>query len=170
MSFESLKVSHVRYPFFIMITKFQKQLLRTEELDSDDALIAHQLLQKVQGDGGEKLLVHGYYLAPNVRRCDAHDVEKEAKPDRTCTFVCFPYFSYQNPPPVSSNSGVHTHSARGLVQMLYYLESTKARDLEQVVRKLRPTKGDEAIHVSQMWAIVLGSGRLSPCASANDSY
>ena len=54
---------------------------------------------------------------------------------------------------------------------LYYSESTKARDLEQVVRKLRPHKGDAMICVSQVWAIVLGSGKPSTLleifASAN---
>ncbi|KAH8802972.1 hypothetical protein F5884DRAFT_903578 [Xylogone sp. PMI_703] len=143
-----------------------KQLLLTAGLNSDDALIARQLLQKIQDEGGDKPFVHGHYLEPEVRRCDAHDVEDDTKPHRTCTFVCFPYFSLQNSPPLSSTKITHTHAARGLLQTLYYLESTKIRDLEQVVRKLRPPRGDETIYVSQMWAIVLGSDTLITYSAA----
>lgn len=121
-------------------------------------LIALQLLRKIQGVGGEGPSNHAYYQQPTVLRCDARDLGDGTKPDRTCTVVCFPYFSFQKAPSPSKKHDVRTHSARSLLQMLYYLDSTGARDMEQVIRKLRPTKGNEAIYESQLWAIVIGSG------------
>ena len=144
--------------------KYGKQhLVKRINLNSDDLLIALHLLRRVAAKA-EKPYVHGRHLKPIVLRGDSRNVgdQHQSQSDRHCTFVNFPYFSLQTPssPPQEKHS--HLHTAPGLLQTMYLLESTKLRDEEQAICKLRADRYAKAsIHVPQIWSILIGSGKCS---------
>jgi hypothetical protein len=123
-------------------------------------LIALRLLRKV-AEKSEAPYIHGHYLKATVLRGDSHNNDKPevSQSDRHCTFINFPYFSFQAPSSIPQQEATHHHLPVGLLQTVHLLESTKFRDAEQAICKLnRPNRFGKAIHVSQLWSIAIGSG------------
>lgn len=125
-------------------------------LSSEDVLLAVQLIAQVQGNY-EKEFFHGYYLEPLVLRCDGIQASADILQERHCTFVSFPYLANQFAAPTKGKDGTQQHPIRGLLQTLYSLESTKARDMDQVVSRFRSKKS--SVYVPQLWAIIFDSGK-----------
>lgn len=121
-------------------------------------MIALRLLRKVQ-ENNEKQYIHGYYLEPLVIRCDGQDARDPKEGERHCTFLSFPYFSFQYAQSNETQGVIRPHPAKGLLQKLYYLESTKCRDAEQAINKLHQSNDRRAVHVPEIWSIVFGSGK-----------
>jgi hypothetical protein len=124
-------------------------------------LLGMKLLSKVQES--QKPFVHGSYLEPVALRCDGMaDGHEEA--GQHCTFLSFPFFSLQKPPPLSA--GRDTCPTRALLQTMYYMESTASRDSKQAVTKLLPPesnpKDSKSVHVPQLWSMILGTGASIP--------
>ena len=108
-------------------------------------------------------------MKPIVLRGDSRSVgnQNHPQPDRHCTFINFPYFSLQTPSAPPQEKHTHLHTAPGLLQTMYLLESTKLRDEEQAICKIRPDRYAKAsIHVPQMWSILIGSGK---CPGSNQN-
>lgn len=126
-------------------------------------LIALRLLHQV-AEKSEEPYVHGHYLKPTVIRGDCNSTGKTTaqQEDRHCTFISFPYFSFQAPFAIPVQKNTHLHPPRGLLQTVHLLESTKSRDSEQAICKLnRANRFGKFIHVPQVWSIAIGSGMFS---------
>jgi hypothetical protein len=123
-------------------------------------LIALHLLREV-AEKSEAPYIHGHYLKTTLLRGESHSNAKPevSQPDRHCTFINFPYFSFQAPSSILQQESTHCHLPLGLLQTVHLLESTKVRDAEQAICKLnRPNRFGKVIHVSQLWSISIGSG------------
>ena len=125
-------------------------------------LIAIRLLHQV-AERSEGPFVHGHYLKATVIRSDCHSTGKVPvqQADLHCTFLSFPYFSFQAPSSTPLQQNLHLHPSRGLLQTVHLLESTKFRDAEQAICKLsRSNRYGKFIHVPQVWSIAIGRGKV----------
>lgn len=138
-------------------------MTQTPDLNTDEMLLALRLLRQV-AEKSEMPYVHGHFLKMTVLRGDSHSTDKAKvkQPDRHCTFVNFPYFAFQVPPAIPRQQDGRLHFPLGLLQTVHFLESTRSRDSEQAICKLRrPNRFGKAIHIPQVWSIVIGSGMSS---------
>ncbi|KAJ5480061.1 hypothetical protein N7530_005570 [Penicillium desertorum] len=119
-------------------------------LANEDRALVLSLLKKTgsQMDGGS--------LPTDVMRCVglSSTVLDEMTSERSAIFLRFPYYSIQSMKDAVQrpHGGHHT---RSLLQYFYNLESTRKRDLEQVVRKVGLFQKDKIVHVSQLWAVIV---------------
>lgn len=130
--------------------------MRDSGLENEDIHLALQLLGKIQ-DNYEKEFIHGNLLEVSVLRCDGR-TPKDAFQERHCTFLSFPYFSNQAAMAAPRKHTIRPHPSNGLLQTIYPFESTRTRDSQQVINKVRAKNAKKFIHVPQIWSIVFDSG------------
>ncbi|OQE43405.1 hypothetical protein PENCOP_c003G02763 [Penicillium coprophilum] len=88
-----------------------------------------------------------------VMRC----VGTDSAPDHTeksAIFLRLPYYSTQKMDAAQS-SRKSSYSTRSLLQYFYNLESTRNRDMQQVIRKLGGFPKGHIVHVSELWAVIV---------------
>lgn len=104
----------------------------------------------------EKSTGNGKFLAP-MTFCVTGENPLGAR-DKSALFVNFPYFSIDADTAMDDVAiDPSRHYTQSLLQVIYNLESTRKRDLEQAVRKMRLYPHDHMVHVPQLWAIILDS-------------
>ncbi|KAJ5504765.1 hypothetical protein N7463_007639 [Penicillium fimorum] len=74
--------------------------------------------------------------------------------EKSAIFLRLPYYSAQK---VDAAQSFHKadFSTRSLLQYFYNLESTRNRDLEQVIRKSGVFPKGHIVHVSELWAVIV---------------
>lgn len=104
----------------------------------------------------EKSTGNGKYLPPLTFCVTAEDTLGAR--DKSVLFVNFSYFSIDADTAMDDLAiDPSRHYTQSLLQVIYNLESTRKRDLEQAVRKMRLYPRDHMVHVPQLWAIILDS-------------
>ena len=93
----------------------------------------------------------------------AGEIVKDTAP---VTFLSMPYLDLASLDTEKSTDGFH--SRKPLLHTFHGYRVNTNRELKQVVRKLPAVSGNQALHVSQLWCLVLGSGKSpSPCPLPN---
>ena len=77
------------------------------------------------------------------------------------TFLSMPYLDLAALDPEKSADG--SHARKPLLHNFHGYRVNTNRELKQVVRKLPAVSGNQALHVSQLWCLILGPGK-SPSA------
>ncbi|KUM58239.1 hypothetical protein ACN42_g8922 [Penicillium freii] len=114
--------------------------------DEDRALIV-SLLKRAQRDPP------GLSEPQYVMRCvDSNSTQNPT--EKSAIFLRLPYYSTQKIDTAQSFRK-STHSTRSLLQYFYNLESTRHRDLQQVVRKSGAFPKGHIVHVSELWAVII---------------
>lgn len=114
--------------------------------DEDRALIV-SLLKRAQRDPP------GLSEPQYVMRCvDSNSTQNRTK--KSAIFLRLPYYSTQKIDTAQSFRK-SAHSTRSLLQYFYNLESTRHRDLQQVVRKSGAFPKGHIVHVSELWAVIV---------------
>ena len=73
------------------------------------------------------------------------------------TFLCLPYFDTRRTSETHHCRDTHAHPTRALLQTKSRLESTIARDKNQVITKDNSLGLSTHIHVPQVWALVVNN-------------
>ncbi|KAJ5415211.1 hypothetical protein N7465_003906 [Penicillium sp. CMV-2018d] len=114
--------------------------------DEDRALIV-SLLKRAQRDPP------GLSEPQYVMRCvDSNSTQNRT--EKSAIFLRLPYYSTQKIDTAQSFRK-SAHSTRSLLQYFYNLESTRHRDLQQVVRKSGVFPKGHIVHVSELWAVIV---------------
>ncbi|OQD98435.1 hypothetical protein PENSOL_c009G05499 [Penicillium solitum] len=114
--------------------------------DEDRALIV-SLLERAQQDPP------GLSEPQYVMRCVGSNSTKN-RTERSAIFLRLPYYSIQKMDAAQSFRK-SAYSTRSLLQYFYDLESTRHRDLQQVVRKSGVFPKGHVVHVSELWAVIV---------------
>ncbi|KAJ5972740.1 uncharacterized protein N7479_002658 [Penicillium vulpinum] len=114
--------------------------------DEDRALVV-SLLKRAQRN------LPGSSEPHTVIRCVGSNSTKDHT-EKSAIFLRLPYYSTQRMDPAQSfrKSG---HSTRSLLQYFYNLESTRNRDMQQVIRKSGVFPKGHIVHVSELWAVIV---------------
>lgn len=115
-------------------------------VDEDRALIVSLLKRAQQDPPG---LSEPHY----VMRCVGSN-STQNRTEKSAIFLRLPYYSTQK---IDAAQSFHksAHSTRSLLQYFYNLESTRNRDLQQVIRKSGVFPKNHIIHVSELWAVIV---------------
>ncbi|KAJ5202282.1 hypothetical protein N7449_004361 [Penicillium cf. viridicatum] len=114
--------------------------------DEDRALIV-SLLKRAQRDPP------GLNEPQYVMRCvDSNPTQNRT--EKSVIFLRLPYYSTQKMDTAQSFRK-SAHSTRSLLQYFYNLESTRHRDLQQVIRKSGVFPKGYIVHVSELWAVIV---------------
>ncbi|KXG51206.1 Mg2+ transporter protein, CorA-like/Zinc transport protein ZntB [Penicillium griseofulvum] len=119
--------------------------------DEDRALVV-SLLKRMQRNFPELSEPH------DVMRC-VGTTPTQTHAEKSVIFVRLPYYSAQRMD--AARSFKSAYSTRSLLQYFYNLESTRQRDLQQVIRKSGVFPKDHIVHVSELWAVIVNF-RLAP--------
>ncbi|KAJ5205556.1 Mg2+ transporter protein CorA-like/Zinc transport protein ZntB [Penicillium cf. griseofulvum] len=113
--------------------------------DEDRALVV-SLLKRAQRNFPELSEPH------DVMRCVGKN-STQTHTEKSVIFVRLPYYSTQRMD--AARPFKSTHSTRSLLQYFYNLESTRKRDLQQVIRKSGVFPKGHIVHVSELWAVIV---------------
>ncbi|CAG8902282.1 unnamed protein product [Penicillium egyptiacum] len=114
--------------------------------DEDRALIV-SLLKRAQRDPPGSSEPH------YVMRCVGSN-STQNHTEKSAIFLRLPYYSTQKMDTTQSFRR-SAHSTRSLLQYFYNLESTRNRDLQQVIRKSGAFPKGHVVHVSELWAVIV---------------
>lgn len=91
------------------------------------------------------------------------------KPTESIRWICFPYVSLQNYSGFGSVFYKHNFPPQTLLQG-QYSRTAKQRDMEQVFRQhlSMKMKGDECLHVAQLWCCIFGRCEMTPAPPTCD--
>jgi hypothetical protein len=109
----------------------------------------------------KKVFVSGLSLEPVVLRCDGRDPRNREKEDKWVIFMCIPYLTAESLLHEIHSEKQPLHRTKGLLQSQYRLELTPNLEKEQVMRQYRRKVSNLHLHVSQIWTLILSSGRWS---------
>ncbi|CAI7570047.1 unnamed protein product [Penicillium glandicola] len=114
--------------------------------DEDRALIV-SLLKRAQRD------LPGLSEPQYVMRCVGSNSTQDHT-EKSAIFLRLPYYSTQRMDTTQSFRKSE-HSTRSLLQYFYNLESTRNRDMQQVIRKSGAFPKGHIVHVSELWAVIV---------------
>ena len=156
---------------------------RSQGLQQSDIGLTRRLLKRVRRLA-ERDFIGGSFLFPLAQRYEYLD-DSRYSVDKYCIFLSFPYFAVAEPYPTKPyKKGNVEHPVRTLLQSRYRLNETVERDKFQCIRRLKrealkacinatdpecaqtlSKRADELVHVPQLWALIIGVGRLLRSAS-----
>jgi hypothetical protein len=101
----------------------------------------------------------GKFIKPVVKRLNGY-LKSSKTPMSSAMFMAFPYTSLDDVHCGGVNEGRATHPTRGLWQSDEDNRSTKSLDKTQVYTKLGASYKNKAVHVAQLWAVVVNNDTL----------
>ncbi|KAJ5690378.1 hypothetical protein N7462_004770 [Penicillium macrosclerotiorum] len=112
----------------------------------------------------EKSFVFGRYFLPVV--LSRNVVLPHHRTSVEVMFMTIPYFFMADLiDPRKRNTGdSKVHSVRALVQSLYHLDSSTARENQQAFRRVHPQAEKAVVHIPQLWVVTLGSSFFATCS------
>jgi hypothetical protein len=115
-------------------------------LEDEDRALVVSLLKRAQRDFPELSEPHDVMRCVGTKSTQIHA-------EKSVIFVRLPYYSTQRMD--AAQSFKSAYSTRSLLQYFYNLESTRKRDLQQVIRKSGVFPKDHIVHVSELWAVIV---------------
>lgn len=142
------------------LEEFERLALQSPRISDEMTLVVNHLMTMVR-EKLEKSFVHGRYMLPGALRCDGRDASKNDKEDISAVWMCVPYFSLEAMHQHSRGefSPSNLHPLRTLLQSCYDFESTRERDVEQHNYLKAGREEVSAVHIPQVWCLILGSGK-----------
>ncbi|KAJ5637761.1 hypothetical protein N7490_007640 [Penicillium lividum] len=120
-------------------------------LAAEDRALVLSLLKKAQSK------MEGSNQPRDVMRCIGLNskIQDKITNEKCAILVRFPYYSIQKMETATQSRYDAGDKPRSLLQYHYNFESTRKRDLEQIVRKSGLFPRDHILHVLQMWAVIV---------------
>ncbi len=128
-------------------------------LQDEEKYKARNLLKDVKQY--EKLLHTSYGIQGSYVEavCSHIGPEDMGKDEAQMVFLCLPYFEIASLSKQTPSHSRGTHPLRTLLQYSHG-HTSKSRDLQQAVCHLDHAPKGHCFHISYLWCLVIGSGKL----------
>ncbi|KAJ6102931.1 hypothetical protein N7486_005358 [Penicillium sp. IBT 16267x] len=147
------------------VDEFLKFASNVPDLTDEDRALVLTLMRKAS------LKIHDYGCSTtnDVLRCDGVDSTSfhEMTNEKSAILIRYPYNAVQKMKDVSQSPRGAGHHIRSLLQYSYNFQSTRKRDLEQVVQKMGLFPAGHVIHVPELWAVIVNFQYIITSATAS---